>query len=82
MASIPLETGFCPERWRHAIDIMLEKVPGIAQSNKLRINDVHLIWSRKFPLVIVNHEVVNIMSPIGSLVIFTSTLLLGFDILY
>jgi hypothetical protein len=37
MASIPLETGFCPERWRHAVDIMLEKVPGIAWSNKLRI---------------------------------------------
>jgi hypothetical protein len=33
------------------------------------INDVHLIWSRKVPLVIVNHEVINIMSPIGSLVI-------------
>jgi hypothetical protein len=32
-------------------------------------NDVHLIWSRKVPLVIVNHEVINIMSPIGSLVI-------------
>jgi hypothetical protein len=36
MASIPLETGFCPERWRHAVGIMLEKVPGIARSNKLR----------------------------------------------
>jgi hypothetical protein len=32
-------------------------------------NDAHLIWSRKVPLVIVNHEVINIMSPIGSLVI-------------
>jgi hypothetical protein len=31
-------------------------------------NDVHLIWSRKVPLVIVNHEVINIMSPIGLLV--------------
>jgi hypothetical protein len=37
MASIPMETGFYPERWRHAVDIMLEKVPGIARSNKLRI---------------------------------------------
>jgi hypothetical protein len=37
MASIPLETGFCPDRWRHAVDIMLEKIPGIARSNKLRI---------------------------------------------
>jgi hypothetical protein len=34
MASTPLETGFCPERWRRAVDIMLEKVPGIARSNK------------------------------------------------
>jgi hypothetical protein len=45
-------------------------------------NDVHLIRSRKVPLVIFNHEVINIMSPIGSLILFTSTLLLGFDILY
>jgi hypothetical protein len=37
MATIPLETGFCPERWRHAVDIMLEKIPGIARTNKLRI---------------------------------------------
>jgi hypothetical protein len=37
VASIPLETGFCPERWRHDVDIMLEKVPGIARSKKLRI---------------------------------------------
>jgi hypothetical protein len=29
--------GFCPERWRHAVDIMLEKIPGIARTNKLRI---------------------------------------------
>jgi hypothetical protein len=41
MASIPLETGFCPERWRHAVDIMLKKVPGIAWYNKLRI--IHLL---------------------------------------
>jgi hypothetical protein len=37
MATIPLKTGFCPERWRHAVDIMLEKIPGIARTNKLRI---------------------------------------------
>jgi hypothetical protein len=37
MGSIPMETGFCPERRRHAVDIMLEKVPGIARPNKLRI---------------------------------------------
>jgi hypothetical protein len=27
----------CPERWRHAVEIMLEKIPGIARTNKLRI---------------------------------------------
>jgi hypothetical protein len=37
MASIPLDMGFCPELWIHAVDIMLEKIPGIARSNKLRI---------------------------------------------
>jgi hypothetical protein len=37
MASTPLETGFCTERWRHAVDIVLEKIPGIARSNKLQI---------------------------------------------
>jgi hypothetical protein len=33
-------------------------------------NDVHLIYSRKVLILIVNHQVINIMSPIGSLVIF------------
>jgi hypothetical protein len=37
MATIPLETGFCPERWRHTVDITLEKISGIARTNKLRI---------------------------------------------
>jgi hypothetical protein len=37
MATIPLETGFWTERWRHTVDIMLEKIPGIARTNKLRI---------------------------------------------
>jgi hypothetical protein len=37
MASIPLETVFCPERWQHVLDIILEKIPGIARSNNLRI---------------------------------------------
>jgi hypothetical protein len=35
--SIPLAEGFCPERWRQAIDIMLEKIPGVPRINKLRI---------------------------------------------
>jgi hypothetical protein len=37
MMSIPLAEGFCPERWRQAIDIMLEKIPGVPRINKLRI---------------------------------------------
>jgi hypothetical protein len=37
MATIPLEMVFCPERWRHAVDIMVEKIPGIARTDKLRI---------------------------------------------
>jgi hypothetical protein len=37
MMSIPLAKGFCPERWRQAIDIMLEKIPGVPRINKLRI---------------------------------------------
>jgi hypothetical protein len=32
-------------------------------------NDVHLICREKVLILIVNHEVINIMSPIGSLVI-------------
>jgi hypothetical protein len=37
MMSIPLAQGFCPERWRQVIDIMLEKIPGVPRINKLRI---------------------------------------------
>jgi hypothetical protein len=37
MMSITLAEGFCPERWRQAIDIMLEKFPGVPRINKLRI---------------------------------------------
>jgi hypothetical protein len=37
MATILLKTGFCPERRRHAVYIMLEKIPGIARTNKLII---------------------------------------------
>jgi hypothetical protein len=35
--SIPLAEGFCPEQWLQAIDIMLEKIPGVPRINKLRI---------------------------------------------
>jgi hypothetical protein len=37
MMSVPLAIGFCPERWKKAIDVMLEKIPGVMRSNKLRI---------------------------------------------
>jgi hypothetical protein len=37
MISIPLAEVFCPKRWRQAIDIMLEKIPGVPRINKLII---------------------------------------------
>jgi hypothetical protein len=37
MMSIPLVAGFCPERWKHVIDVMLEKIPGIVRMDKLCI---------------------------------------------
>jgi hypothetical protein len=37
MMSIHLAEGLCPEQWRQAIDIMLEKIPGVPRINKLRI---------------------------------------------
>jgi hypothetical protein len=37
MMTVPLDTGFCPERWKRAIDVMLEKIPGVVRSNKLWI---------------------------------------------
>jgi hypothetical protein len=37
MMTVPLDAGFCPERWKQAGDVMLQKVPGISRSDKLRI---------------------------------------------
>jgi hypothetical protein len=37
MMTVPLTTGFCPERWKQAVDVMLENIPGVPRSNKLRI---------------------------------------------
>jgi hypothetical protein len=34
---VPLDAGFCPSRWKHAVDVMLEKIPGVSRSDKLRI---------------------------------------------
>jgi hypothetical protein len=36
MMMVPLDAGFCPERWRRAVDLMLEKILGIIRTNKLR----------------------------------------------
>jgi hypothetical protein len=37
LVNIPLLTGYCSERCKHIIDVMLEKIPGVVRSNKLRI---------------------------------------------
>jgi hypothetical protein len=37
MMTVPWDAGFCPNRWKQAVDVMLEKVPGISRSEKLRI---------------------------------------------
>jgi hypothetical protein len=37
MMTVPLDAGFCPERWRKAVDVMLEKILGVIRTNKLRI---------------------------------------------
>jgi hypothetical protein len=37
MMTVPLDVGLCPERWKQAVDVMLEKVPGISRSDKLQI---------------------------------------------
>jgi hypothetical protein len=37
MMTVPLDAGLYPERWKQAVDVMLEKVPVISRSDKLRI---------------------------------------------
>jgi hypothetical protein len=37
MMTVPLYAGFIPERCKQEVDIMLERVPGISRSYKLRI---------------------------------------------
>jgi hypothetical protein len=37
MMTVPLDAGFCPERLRKAVDVMLEIIPGGIRTNKLRI---------------------------------------------
>jgi hypothetical protein len=35
MMTVPLATGFFPERWKKAIDVILEKISGVVSSKKL-----------------------------------------------
>jgi hypothetical protein len=37
MMTVPLDAGLFPNRWKQAVDVMLEKVPGISRLDKLRI---------------------------------------------
>jgi hypothetical protein len=37
MMTVPLATGFCPKRWKKAINVMLERITWVVCSNKLRI---------------------------------------------
>jgi hypothetical protein len=40
MMTVPLDAGFCPERWRKAVDVITEKVLGVIRANKLRIKQL------------------------------------------
>jgi hypothetical protein len=35
--SVPLDSGFCPSRWKHAVDVILDKIPAVSRSDNLRI---------------------------------------------
>jgi len=37
MANLPLKTGYLPSRWRQGLNVMLEKIPGNFNMEKLRI---------------------------------------------
>jgi hypothetical protein len=37
MMIVPLDAGFLPDIWKQAVDVMLEKVPGISRSDNVRI---------------------------------------------
>jgi uncharacterized protein YjeT (DUF2065 family) len=40
MITVPLTVGLCPERWKQAVDAMLEKIPGVPRSKKRRISQL------------------------------------------
>jgi hypothetical protein len=37
MMTVPSEVAFCPYHWKQSVDVMIEKICGVARSNKLRI---------------------------------------------
>jgi hypothetical protein len=37
MMTVPLDAELCPERWKEAVDVMLENIPGVTHANKFRI---------------------------------------------
>jgi hypothetical protein len=37
MMPVPLDAGVCPSRWKHDVDVLFEKIPGVSRSDKLRI---------------------------------------------
>jgi hypothetical protein len=37
MMTVPLDSGYYPERWKQVINGMLEKIPGVSRSDKLSI---------------------------------------------
>jgi hypothetical protein len=39
--TVPLETGYFPERWKQSIDVMLENIQGVSRYEKLRIIQLH-----------------------------------------
>jgi hypothetical protein len=41
--TVPLDAGFFPERWKQAVDVMLEKLSGISISDKL-IYVIKVFW--------------------------------------
>jgi hypothetical protein len=67
MMTVPLDAGFCPNRWNQAVDVMLEKVPGIPRSDKLIIiqlleadlNQVlRIAFTRNITRLAKDHEVI------------------------
>jgi hypothetical protein len=65
MMSVPLYAGSCPSRWKHAVDVMLKKIPGVSRSDKLRIiqlleaylNQVlRIAFSRNIGILAKEHE--------------------------